>query len=57
MDIETCIFFYSTCLSSVSCSDVSTTTEIGRGISEDSLSLQFDVSCIQLLKADLFSAE
>jgi hypothetical protein len=50
-------YSYSTCLRSVSCLDVSTTSEIGRGISEDSLSLQLDVSCIKLLKADIFSAE
>jgi len=41
----------------VSCLDVSTTSEIGSGISEGSLSLQLDVSCIILLKADIFSAE
>lgn len=36
---------------------VCSTSEIGRGISEDSLSLQLDVSCIKLLNADIFSAE
>jgi len=36
---------------------VSTTSETGRGISEDRLSLQLDVSCVTLLKADIFSAE
>jgi hypothetical protein len=41
----------------VLCLDVSTTSEIGHGISEDRLSLQLDVPCIRLLKADIFSAE
>lgn len=50
-------YSYSTCLRSVSCLDVSTTSEIGCGISEDSQSLQLDVSCVKLLKSDIFSAE
>lgn len=41
----------------MSCLDVSTTSEIRGGISEDSLSLQLDVSCIKLLKADIYSVE
>ena len=56
-NIKFVFYCYSTCLHSMSCLDVSTTSEIGRGISEDSLSLQSDVSCVKLLKADIFSAE
>lgn len=39
----------------MSCLDVSAPSEIGPGISEDSLSSQLDVSCITLLKADILS--
>lgn len=55
MEIES--YSCSTCLCIVSCLDVSVTSEIGRGMSEDSLSFQLDVSRIKLLQAELFNAE
>jgi hypothetical protein len=47
----------SACVCSFSCSDVSITSEIGHGMSEDRQSFRLDVPCIKLLQAESFSAE